>query len=535
MQEGSGAFTRSKSLTCDTKCIRGGFYLRAKQEMKRTGKDGVIVFALFTLLMASVASGQQSAAARVPMVPRFEPAACPSIPVKPLANASCGYLVVPEDRSQPHGSTIRLVVAIIPARSARPRPDPVVYLAGGPGGIALNEADLAVAIGLNRDRNLILMDQRGTLYSEPALTCPEVDQFFVRSLGLALDDPPTGRLHAAAARACYLRWSATGRNLSAYNTTENAADFADLRMALGISNWNVFGVSYGTNLALTLMREHPEGIRSVVIDSVEPPSVVNVGRFWGNACEGFDNLFRACAQKPGCSSGQAGLGETFARLVRELESHPVSTSVMPEKGKPPVKVVIDGGKLVNWLVDMSFATADYPHVPEWIGELANGHPEKIALSIAQPVLATPEGYICYGLTYGVICGEWVPYESESDVLMQGRRAFPDFPDSVLTPAVHFTYVYDDCRGWQVNKGPVAQRSATRSNIPTLILSGSFDAITPPGWGQIAANTLPNSTVLVITGVGHFAAHESPSAQREIASFLTDPKIGRRPTSAVTSR
>src|SRR5208282_4555653 len=103
------------------------------------------------------------------------------------------------------------------------------------------------------------------------------------------------------------------------------------------------------------------------------------------------------------------------------------------------------------------------------------------------------------------------------------------PDSVLTPAVHFTYVYDDCRGWKVNKGPIAQRSATRSSIPTLILSGSFDAITPPDWGQIAAQALPNSTVLLIPAVGHFAAHESPRAQGEIASFLADPQTSRRPT------
>ncbi len=487
-----------------------------------------ITLALTTLLLVSVASGQQSAVAGVPTVPRFEPAACPAIPVKALPNANCGYLVVPEDRSQPRGGTIRLIVAIIRARAARPKPDPVVYLAGGPGGIALNEADLAVAVGLNQDRNLILMDQRGTLYSEPALTCPEVDQFFVRSLGLALDAPSTGRLHAAAARACYLRWAASGRNLSAYNTTENAADFADLRMVLGITDWNVFGISYGTNLALTLIREHPQGIRSVILDSVQPPSIVNVGRYWGNARDGFDNLFRACAQKPGCLSRQAGLSETFTRLVRDLESHPVTASVMPEKGKPPVKVVIDGGKLVNWLVDMSFATADYPHVPEWIGELARGNPEKIALSIAQSVLATPQGYVGYGLTYGVICSEWVPYESESDVLLQGRLAFPNYPDSVLARAVHFTHVYDDCRGWKVRKGSLAQRSVTRSSIPTLILSGSFDAITPPGWGEIAAQTLPNSTVLVIPAVGHFAAHESPRAQCEIASFLTGPKINRRP-------
>jgi pimeloyl-ACP methyl ester carboxylesterase len=485
-----------------------------------------IALALSILLLVSVTSAQQTAAAAVAKVPRFEPSPCPASPVKALANARCGYLVVPENRSRPAGRTIRLIVAIVPARSARSEPDPVVYLAGGPGGIALHEADVAVATGLNRDRDLILVDQRGTLYSEPALTCPEVDQFFVRSLGLPLDAPSTGRLHAESARACYLRWAATGRDLGAYNTTENAADFADLRTALGITEWNVFGASYGSNLGLTLMREHPEGIRSVILVSVQPPSVVNVGRNWGNAREGFDDFLRACAEERGCWTRQPGIAETFTRLVRELESHPVTTSVTPEKGKPPVKVVIDGGRLVNWLVDMSFATADYPHVPAWIGELADGKPEKIALSIAKPVLATPEGYLGYGLIYGVICSEWVPYESESDVLVQGRLAFPDYPNSVLAPAVHFTYVYHDCRGWKVPKGPPAQRAVTRSTIPTLILSGSFDAVTPPSWGQIAARTLPNSTVVVIPGVGHFGSYQSQRSQCMITSFLADPKTRR---------
>ena len=445
---------------------------------------------------------------------------CPALPA--LENARCGYLVVPEDRARPTSHTIRLLVAIIPARSAPAKSDPVVYLAGGPGGIAVAEAPILIEAGINRDRDLILMDQRGTLYSEPALTCPDMDQFFVHSVGLPLDAPSTGTLHAAAARACYLRSAATGSDLSAYNTSESAADFAALRTALGITQWNVFGVSYGTNLALTLMREHPAGIRSVVIDSVEPPSVVNVGRFWGNASEGFDNLFRACAGQPNCWTRQPGLAETFTALVRKLESNPVATSVTAVKGQPPTKVVIDGGALVNWLVNMSFATEDYPHVPAWIGELADGHAENIALSIAKPVLATPAGYIGYGLTYGVICSEWVLYESESDVLLQGRLAFPDYPDSVLAPAVHFSYVYADCRGWNVRQGPPAQGAITRSNIPTLILSGGFDAITPPSWGKIAARTLPNSTDVVIPGVGHFAASVSRCAQKVIASFLAKP-------------
>ena len=453
---------------------------------------------------------------------RFEPAACPDVPLPALQDARCGFLVVPENRTRSNGRTIRLAVAIVPSVSRPPASDPIVYLAGGPGGSAIGEAQILVDAGVNRERDLILMNQRGTQYCEPALTCPEVDQFFVLSLGLVLDAASTRSLHVAAARACYRRLAARGIDLGAYNTTENAADFADLRAALGIARWNVFGVSYGTNLALTLMRQHPEGIRSVTIDSVEPPEIVSVGAFWGNAREGFDNLFAACAAQPGCSTRHPELPQTFTRLVAELESGPLTTQVTLAVDSPPVTVVLDGGALVNWLVDMAFATADYPKAPAWIEQLADGHPEKIAASRALPGVRTPEGVIGYGLTLGVICSEWVPYEDESDVLTQGRLVFPDYPDSVLAPAVHFTYVFDDCRAWTVPKAPAAQRAATTSTIPTLLLSGSFDAVTPPSWGEIASRTLPNSTVVIIPGVGHFVSSVSPCAQRVIASFLSDP-------------
>lgn len=125
-------------------------------------------------------------------------------------------------------------------------------------------------------------------------------------------------------------------------------------------------------------------------------------------------------------------------------------------------------------------------------------------------------------TYGVICSEWVPYERESDVLTQGRLAFPDYPDSVLAPAVHFTYVFDDCRAWKVPKAPAAQRAATPSTIPTLVLSGTFDSVTPPSWGYIAAQMLPNSTRVTIPGVGHSVVQASACAQDVMASFLSTP-------------
>ncbi|MFJ1864861.1 hypothetical protein ACIOD1_09525 [Streptomyces sp. NPDC088097] len=107
------------------------------------------------------------------------------------------------------------------------------------------------------------MSQRGTYSADPALTCPGVDEFTARSVGLVYDAPSTGRLHVDATRACRDRLTGLGADLGAYDSSESAADYADLRVALGLARWNVFGISYGTDLALIYLREHPEGIRSV--------------------------------------------------------------------------------------------------------------------------------------------------------------------------------------------------------------------------------------------------------------------------------
>jgi pimeloyl-ACP methyl ester carboxylesterase len=435
-----------------------------------------------------------------------------------LEAARCGHLVVPENRASTAGPTIRLAVAIAPALSATPAADPVVYLQGGPGGSAIGAAPGLVDAGLNRDRDLILMDQRGTAgFSEPALFCTESLRFVARRVGLVYDATSTGRKQVAATRACHLRLADAGIDLGSYNTTESAADFADLRAALGIGEWNVYGVSYGTDLALTLMRQHADGIRSVALGSVVPPHVITLGGFWDNARRGLDNLFRACATQRRCHRRHPNLRRTFTRLVRKLEAHPISTRVRTTPGTPRTKVVLDGGALVNWLLLMAGGPPDYPAVPNWIDQLAAGRPQKIAVSWAslsqQPTT---------GLQYGVVCSEWVPYERKSKLLSKGRRAFPRYPDSVLAQAPQVPFAFDDCRAWDVPKAPATQREVTRSAIPTLLVSGTFDAITAPRQARVAARTLPNSTLVRIPGVGHDPVAKSACAQRVTASFLANP-------------
>jgi pimeloyl-ACP methyl ester carboxylesterase len=465
-------------------------------------------------------AGPTTAQGLVP--PKFEEAPCPAVAIEVspvLKTARCGFIRVPENRAKPGGRNIRLSVGIVPAASPTPAPDPIVHLTGGPGGIALFEAQQLVDAGFNRDRDLILLGQRGTKYSEPALTCPEIDRFNARAVGLVYDAASTGREYVEATRACHRRLERKGVDLSAYDTLENAADVAELRKALGIERWNVFGVSYGTDLALTLMNRHPEGIRSVILDSVVPPPAVRPSAFWANALTGLDHLFDACAAQPACRERHPRLAQTFARLVRRLEARPVTTRAAPEPGADRVKVVLDGGALVAWLVAKAFQTPAFPAVPDAIGALAAGDPQPIA---ADRAAVTPPDFVGYGLQLSVVCSEWVPFDGPSAVLRRGRRAFPSFPESVLAQAPQGPFLPANCRVWDVPRTPPAQREVTRSAIPALLLSGSFDSVTPLRWARTAARTLPNSTVVQIPGVGHFVTPASPCAQQVIASFVSNP-------------
>ncbi|MET9730541.1 alpha/beta fold hydrolase [Streptomyces sp. NPDC006458] len=475
----------------------------------------------------STARAQLGTVARTVGHARFVPGPCPRTadPIPALEGAHCGTLTVPENRSRHNGRKITLGVAIVPAATRTPAGDPIVWFAGGPGDDAVSEAQLAIDGGLNRDRDVIFMSQRGTYSADPALTCPNIDEFNARAVGLVLGAPSTGRLHVEATRACLDQLARRGADLSAYDGTESAADYADLRRALGIRQWNVFGISYGTDLALLYMRLHPQGVRSVGIDGVLPPSLAGGAVTWRAAREGFDGLFEACAQQPACDSRYPNLKATFERLVREVEARPVTTSVTVPGRPEPVKVVIDGGVLVTWLTSATHLAAG---VPRSIDELAHGDPQRIAEQWAGGKLSPQAvGRVAHGLAYGVFCREWTPFESEADVIRAGRRAFPSFPRSVLANAPQLAWLHADCRAWDVPPAPRSVRQVTRSDIPTLVMSAGFDAQTAASNGAYAARTLSSSTQVTVPYVAHVAFAESTCAQAITLSFFETPNAADR--------
>jgi pimeloyl-ACP methyl ester carboxylesterase len=491
-------------------------FLRSMQRVRVA-----LLTAVLVLFVAACGGSSGSNSAPGVAAAKFEPGPCPSrVASSPVfANAQCGQLIVPENRHKPNGKTISISVAIIPSITQPPKHEPLFYITGGPGGDAMGDAEFLVPT-LNQTQDLIVSAQRGTLDATPALLCPEIDAFNAEAVSLVYDAPSTGTLHVAATKACHDRLVSDGIDLSAYNTSENIQDFMDLRRLLKVSKWSLFGTSYGTYVALALMRMHPENLVTVTIDSITPPSVASLGWTWSSAGEGFNNLFDACAAQPSCATTYGDVRSKFTSQVQQLEANPLTTTSTYTPGGPPVTVVLDGGALVNWFV--AGGRSLFAAVPSAIQELVNGNPVQIAANRAagaNPAIESTQGY---GLTYGVFCSEWIPFEPQSEILAKGLIAFPDYPDSVLSQAPQLPFATEDCAVWDVPKAPASIRDVTTSSIPTLVIDGTFDAKTSPMWATYVAKTLSNSTTIIIPGIGHLVTPQSDCAQTVFQYFLDNP-------------
>ena len=208
-------------------------------------------------------------------------------------------------------------------------------MAGGPGEAAILDIPFLVDAGINADRDLIVMNQRGTLYDDPDLNCPELDRYYARQVALRVRAPSTGRAQAAAAAACHRRLIAQGIDLSAYNTTENEADFVDLLHTLRMRNGTSTAIRTAPILALSLMRDHPDG---------HPNRDDRLRRSAGYRQLAVDLEQRVrrhhhdFQRLSGRSDLRAQIPESALEVrasVRNLEEHPIVRRVVPPQGGDP--------------------------------------------------------------------------------------------------------------------------------------------------------------------------------------------------------
>ena len=436
-------------------------------------------------------------------VPRFESGSCRAT-IPEGVQAECGDLIVLADRSQLDGPTLRLAVIRLPATGPNPSPTPLVYLAGGPGqagNVALPSFTTAEspASQLRENHTLLLLDQRGTGVSQPSLACPEMDA------SDALD----------AVRDCYNRLLAEGEDLAAYTSAANAADINDLRLALGVAQLDLIGGSYGTRLALTVLRDFPQAVRSAVLSSVLP---LQADLLSGRALAfdaALETLFATCANDTTCNSAFPTLRESFSTVVAQLDAEPVTVRVRLPAGA--AEIYVDGQVFTRAIYFMLLVPSLVPFTPALIDNAANG--DYAALTIPYAVFfGTSEG-VSQGMSNSVNCSDEFAFVSEQDVqAVQGQI----LPELRAETQVAFDFAKAQCAIWNVPQSPAIENQPVVSDVPTLILSGEFDPVTPVSYGEEAARTLGRSTVVELLGSSHDPTLASPCGVTIVQSFLQNP-------------
>jgi pimeloyl-ACP methyl ester carboxylesterase len=459
----------------------------------------------------------------------FMSAPCPmQLPAGQVEGDSveCGYLVVPEDRADPDGGELKLAVAIFHPPGGATEPDPIIYLTGGPGGSGLEFLflvfNIAFAPVLDTDRDLIVLDQRGIGYSEPALDCPGVfalgrDLLDMEVDGRQLTDDEATELFMEAVNACEADLS-TVADLTAYNTAANAADINDLRLALGYDQVNLWSTSYGTRLALEVMRDYPEGLRSVVLDAVYPPDVDLYMELPANAERAFDTLFASCAADAACDAAFPDLETVFFDTVDRLNEEPATFEVTDALTRERYDTVLSGSDLVAILFSFLYHTEVIPSLPQIIYDASEGNFDLVAL--IQGSLMAQQGAVSLGMQLSVQCNEEFVFSS----LDEYKALLAEYPDlaGFLENAMVGVPGFLVCEEWDSGQADPIENEPVTSEVPTLLMAGEFDPITPPAWAWRAAETLSKSTVFEFPGVGHGASVVEGCPFDTMIAFLDDP-------------
>jgi len=484
-------------------------------------KPGMAI--LLIIVLAWTALFTPSSAYAVIPTGVFQPNECDSMFRIPAGivegrDLECGWLQVPERHERPDGPVVRLAVAIVKSRAANRKPDPLVMLQGGPGGSTIDTYTRLLFSPGSRlrdliDRDIILFDQRGTLYSEPSLMCEEQLELVERTIEQRLTYEESDRLSLEAATACRRRLADEGIDLSAFNSVENAADVAALARALGYEQINLYGVSYGTLLAQHVMRDYPGILRSVVLDAVVPTSVNYLTEVPRSQDRAYTELFNACTADAGCRAAYPELEQSLVTTIERLNREPARVSITDQETGKTYNAVLDGDSFAGTLFQIMYSSSFIHAVPRIIDDARRN--DFRVLGQVLPIIVFDRSF-SLGMHYSVICTEDADF-SPKDAPLAGVRPF-----IALDGQRSLEGYLERCAVWQVKPLEPFVDEPVSSEIPTLVLSGRFDPITPPEFGDIVARTLSRAYVYTFPDTSHSAVGSSVCADTMLKAFLDDP-------------
>ena len=307
---------------------------------------------------------------------------------------------------------------------------------------------------------------------------------------------------------------AQGVDFSQYNSIASAQGLEALRTSLGIASWNMFGISYGTRLGLESLRETPDGIRSILLDSVLP---VDTGH-WRNEPAAFEaslrRVFDQCAADPTCREAFPTLEADMYDLFARLEKEPVVVAMDDTSRFPDRRIVVDGTVIANGIFQGLYSHHFVPYLPLVLRELRAGNTDLLAM-MGETMVLTPDA-ISRGMYYSVSSYEDAPLTNAAD-LAAVRAAYPQF-----APMYEWWDHLAVCEAWHPHRADTTALQPVLSDVPALLVAGEFDPITPPSYARLAAETLSNHTLVEVRSRGHSVIPTTPCTRDLMERFLEGP-------------
>lgn len=422
-------------------------------------------------------------------------------PGSPTRAARCGRLVRPLNPADAASETIELEVAVIPALSLEPARDPLVVIAGGPGQSSIQYyVSVAGAFeGIRRERDIVLMDQRGTGQSA-ALNCPA-------DSGLLGGDADLDAV-VAQAKECLLSLDYDSRY---FTTSVAVTDLAALATALDYEQFNVYGVSYGTRVAQHFLRRYPSLVRTVILDGVVPPTIPLGPDIALAAQRALDHAFDRCDEETACKARFPKLREDFAALRQGLVVQPRFAEVVDAANGEPQAIEIGADELSGAIRLLSYHPSTVALLPLLIDSASRGDFEPLAAQLWLATQSLAES-MSIGMHNSVVCTEDVPYYASIDIDETALEATYIGPMQVrLLRAI--------CDSWPAGIIDDDFHEPVSADRPVLLLSGEADPVTPPQFADTAAASLPNALHLIGRHQGHSLAIRG-CTPRIMASFVT---------------
>lgn len=401
--------------------------------------------------------------------------------------ARCGELSVPEDHENPGSRSLQLPVAVLKATSREPQPDPIVLLAGGPGQAA-TEAFLPMLGSLRRlrrDRDLVMLDQRGTGESS-LLTCSAFEDEEAGEDAQA--DPEVMK---ALATECVAEIGKSA-DLRLYATRDAARDLEALRIALGVQKLNLYGVSYGTRLAQVYATMFPDRVRTVILDGVVPLDLAFGPAIGTDAQAAIDTILARCAAAAPCNSRFPDLAARLRSGLAALEQSPAKVRIPHPRTALPEEVTVTREVAAQVLRLMTYSPETSVLLPLMVDSIAKGELDAIAgqwLTVGGSLMETMN----QALSLSVICAEDAPFFDPAELETTATSFLRDDVPKALAAT---------CPLWPTRPLPENARAPFAVDVPTLLLSGENDPVTPPHYGERVAAGLKRARHLIAPGMGH---------------------------------